>query len=163
MLPQAIKPLNAGHSVSPVMNRFMWQYIMVGANVSGKGAGVARILIVEDEASIVSLISIRLKRLGHNISSADNGIAALDLAREFAPDLILLDVMLPMLNGFQVLQRLKADPATAVIPVLMLTARGHESDIVAGIEGGADDYLIKPFSFPELIARVGSTLARHRQ
>ena len=123
---------------------------------------MAHILIVEDEANIVSLISLRLKRLGHTISSADNGIAALDLARKFTPDLILLDVMLPMLNGFQVLQQLKADPATAIIPVLMLTARGHESDIVAGIEGGADDYLIKPFSFPELIARVGTALARHR-
>jgi DNA-binding response OmpR family regulator len=135
---------------------------MAGAYVSGKGASVARILIVEDEANIVNLISFRLKRLGHSISSADNGIAALDLAREFAPDLILLDVMLPMLNGFQVLQQLKAEPATAGIPILMLTARGHESDIAAGIEGGADDYLIKPFSFPELIARVGTALARHR-
>ena len=124
---------------------------------------MARILVVEDEANIVGLIRLRLERLGHTITSADNGIAALDLAREFAPDLILLDVMLPILNGFQVLQRLKADPTTAVIPVLMLTARGHESDIAAGLEGGADDYLIKPFSFPELIARVGTTLARHRQ
>jgi DNA-binding response OmpR family regulator len=66
-----------------------------------------------------------------------------------------------MLNGFQVLQRLKADPATAPIPVLMLTARSHERDIAAGIEGGADDYIIKPFSFPELIARVSTALARH--
>ncbi len=124
---------------------------------------MAHILIVEDEANIVSLISIRLERLGHSINSADNGIAAIELAHKLKPDLILLDVMLPLLNGFQVLQRLKADPATAGIPILMLTARGHESDIVAGIEGGADDYLIKPFSFPELIARVSTTLARHRQ
>ena len=122
---------------------------------------MARILIVEDEANIVKLISIRLERLGHSINSADNGVAALDIAREITPDLILLDVMIPVLNGFQVLQRLKADPATAPIPVLMLTARGHERDIVAGIEGGADDYIIKPFSFPELIARVSTALARH--
>ena len=122
---------------------------------------MANILIVEDEANIVSLISIRLERLGHSINSADNGVAALDLVHEIKPDLILLDVMLPMLNGFQVLQRLKADPATAPIPVLMLTARGHEHDIVAGIEGGADDYIVKPFSFPELIARVSTALARH--
>jgi DNA-binding response OmpR family regulator len=133
------------------------------AYANGRKTSVARILIVEDEANIVSLISIRLERLGHSISSADNGVAALDQAREIRPDLILLDVMLPMLNGFQVLQRLKADPATAAIPVLMLTARGHERDIVAGLEGGADDYLIKPFSFPELIARVSTALARHRQ
>jgi DNA-binding response OmpR family regulator len=122
---------------------------------------VARILIVEDEANIVKLISIRLERLGHSINSADNGVAALDIAREIPPDLILLDVMIPVLNGFQVLQRLKADPATAPIPVLMLTARGHERDIVTGLEGGADDYIIKPFSFPELIARVSTALARH--
>ena len=122
---------------------------------------MARILIVEDEANIVKLISIRLERLGHSINSADNGVAALDIAREITPDLILLDVMIPVLNGFQVLQRLKADPATAPIPVLMLTARGHERDIVAGLEGGADDYIIKPFSFPELIARVSTALARH--
>ncbi len=122
---------------------------------------MARILIVEDEANIVKLISIRLERLGHSINSADNGVAALDIAREITPDLILLDVMIPVLNGFQVLQRLKTDPATAPIPVLMLTARGHERDIVAGLEGGADDYIIKPFSFPELIARVSTALARH--
>jgi DNA-binding response OmpR family regulator len=123
---------------------------------------VARILIVEDEANIVELISIRLVRLGHRIDSADNGIAALDIARKIKPDLILLDVMIPQLNGFEVLQRLKADPMTASIPVLMLTARGHQHDIVAGLEGGADDYIIKPFSFPELIARVGTALARTR-
>jgi DNA-binding response OmpR family regulator len=128
---------------------------------AGKEAGVARILIVEDEANIIKLISIRLVRLGHRISSADNGATALELARESTPDLILLDVMIPVLNGFQVLEQLKADPATAPIPVLMLTARGHEHDIVAGLEGGADDYIVKPFSFPELISRVSSALARH--
>ena len=122
---------------------------------------MARILIVEDEANIIKLISIRLERLGHSISSADDGVTALDLARTITPDLILLDVMLPILNGFQVLQQLKADPVTAPIPVLMLTARGHERDIVAGLEGGADDYIVKPFSFPELISRVSSALARH--
>jgi DNA-binding response OmpR family regulator len=122
---------------------------------------VARILIVEDEANIVKLISVRLERLGHTISAAANGVAALDTARQISPDLILLDVMIPELNGFQVLQRLKADPATEPIPVLMLTARGHEHDVVAGLEGGAEDYIVKPFSFPELIARVSTVLARH--
>ena len=126
-----------------------------------KGTGVARILIVEDEPNIIKLISIRLERLGHSINEADNGVAALEIVRASMPDLILLDVMIPVLNGFQVLQQLKADPTTASIPVLMLTARGHERDIVAGIEGGADDYIVKPFSFPELISRVSSALARH--
>jgi len=97
-------------------------------NNSGKESGVARILIVEDEANIVKLISIRLARLGHSINSADNGSTALAIARESTPDLILLDVMIPVQNGFQVLQQLKADPVTAPIPVLMLTARGHERD-----------------------------------
>ena len=122
---------------------------------------MARILIVEDEPNIIKLISIRLERLGHSINAADNGVTALEIARESLPDLILLDVMIPALNGLQVLQQLKADPTTAPIPVLMLTARGHEADIVAGLEGGADDYIIKPFSFPELISRVSSALARH--
>jgi DNA-binding response OmpR family regulator len=121
---------------------------------------LARILIVEDEANIVKLISVRLERLGHTISVAASGGAALEAARELAPDLILLDVMIPEINGFEVLQRLKATPATAPIPVLMLTARGHEHDIAAGHEGGAEDYIVKPFSFPELIARVSTALAR---
>ncbi len=123
---------------------------------------MARILIVEDEPNIVKLISIRLERLGHSINAADNGVTALEIARASMPDLILLDVMIPLLNGFQVLQQLKADPTTAPIPVLLLTARGHERDIAAGLECGADDYIVKPFSFPELISRVSSALARHR-
>ena len=122
---------------------------------------MARILIVEDEAYIVKLISMRLERQGHVISSVASGGVALGAARELQPDLILLDVMLPDLNGFQVLQQLKADPTTEPIPVLMLTARGHEHDIAAGLEGGAEDYIIKPFCFPELIARVSTALARH--
>ncbi|HJZ45968.1 MAG TPA: response regulator [Roseiflexaceae bacterium] len=122
---------------------------------------MARILIVEDEINIVRLISFRLERLGHTISAAASGGAGLVAARQLSPDLILLDVMIPELNGFQVLERLKADPATESIPVLMLTARGHEHDIVAGLEGGAEDYIVKPFSFPELIARVSTALARH--
>src|SRR5829696_6925042 len=114
-----------------VTSRFLYGYS--GTYSREKESDVARILIVEDEANIIKLISIRLERLGHSISSADNGVAALKVARESTPDLILLDVMIPVLNGFQVLQQLKADPTTAPIPVLMLTARGHERDIVAGL------------------------------
>jgi DNA-binding response OmpR family regulator len=128
---------------------------------SERKQALARILIVEDEANIVKLISVRLERLGHTISAAATGNSALEAARELVPDLILLDVMIPEINGFQVLQRLKHNPATARIPVLMLTARGHEHDIAAGLEGGAEDYIVKPFSFPELIARVSTALARH--
>ncbi len=120
---------------------------------------LARILIAEDEANIFQLVEFRLQRLGHEIFWAQDGEQALKLAGEHAPDVIMLDVMMPVLDGFQVLKRLKADPATRAIPVIMLTARGQESDIVSGIEGGANGYVVKPFSFPELIARVNAALA----
>ncbi|HEY3230315.1 MAG TPA: response regulator [Roseiflexaceae bacterium] len=121
---------------------------------------MARILIAEDEANIFKLVSFRLKHLGHDVIWAQNGSQALEAAREQSPDLILLDVMMPVYDGFQVLKKLKADANTQPIPVIMLTARGHEKDVVTGIEGGADDYIVKPFSFPELIARVNAALAR---
>jgi DNA-binding response OmpR family regulator len=121
---------------------------------------MARILIAEDEANIFKLVSFRLKHLGHDVIWAQNGSQALEAAREQSPDLILLDVMMPVYDGFQVLKKLKADADTQPIPVIMLTARGHEKDVVTGIEGGADDYIVKPFSFPELIARVNAILAR---
>jgi DNA-binding response OmpR family regulator len=121
---------------------------------------MARILIAEDEANIFKLVSFRLKHLGHEVIWAQNGGQALEAAREQSPDLILLDVMMPVYDGFQVLKKLKADADTQPIPVIMLTARGHEKDVVTGMEGGADDYIVKPFSFPELIARVNAVLAR---
>jgi DNA-binding response OmpR family regulator len=124
---------------------------------------MARILIVEDEANIFKLVSFRLKHLGHEVLWAQNGGEALELARAEIPDLILLDVMIPVYDGFQVLKKLRADTETQAIPVIMLTARGHEKDVVAGIERGADDYVIKPFSFPELVARMNAVLARRSQ
>ena|SRR5215212_8209222 len=104
---------------------------------------MARILIAEDEVSIFKLISFRLKHLGHEVIWAYNGGLALEAAHEQLPDLILLDVMLPIYDGFQVLKKLKAAAETQSIPVIMLTARGSEKDIVTGIEGGADDYIAK--------------------
>jgi DNA-binding response OmpR family regulator len=126
-----------------------------------KGRAVACILIVDDEANIVELISLRLQRFGHQTAWAADGRTALEMARDRHPDLILLDVMLPALNGFEVLDRLKATPDTRHIPVIMLTARGHEQDVTAGLAGGAEDYIVKPLGFPELIARVSATLARY--
>ena len=126
-----------------------------------KDDAVARILVVEDEASIVRVISLRLERLGHDILWADNGLQALETTREQRPDLILLDVMLPLLDGFEVLKQLKDAPDTQHIPVIMLTARGYGQDVATGLGGGAEDYIVKPFSFPELIARVNTALARH--
>jgi len=121
---------------------------------------MARILIAEDEPHIFQLVEFRLQRLGHEIYWARDGEQALELAGAHAPDVIMLDVMMPILDGFQVLKRLKANPETKVMPVIMLTARGQESDIVSGIEGGASGYVVKPFSFPELIARVNAALAQ---
>ncbi|SRR5258705_9658099 len=121
---------------------------------------MARILIVEDEANIFKLVSFRLKHLGHEVLWAQNGGQGLEVARAEMPDLILLDVMIPVYDGFQVLRKLKADTQTQPIPVIMLTARGHEKDVVTGIEGGADDYIVKPLNFPELVARLNAVLAR---
>ncbi len=121
---------------------------------------MARILIAEDEPHIFQLVEFRLQRLGHEIYWARDGEQALELAGAHAPDVIMLDVMMPILDGFQVLKRLKANPETKAMPVIMLTARGQESDIVSGIEGGASGYVVKPFSFPELIACVNAALAQ---
>jgi two-component system phosphate regulon response regulator PhoB len=121
---------------------------------------VALILLAEDEPDIFQLVKFRFQRLGHEIAWAQDGEEALAMARNRLPDLILLDVMLPLLDGHQVLKRLKADPDTTATPVIMLTARGHEADIVAGIEDGASGYVVKPFSFPELVARVNAALAQ---
>ena len=120
---------------------------------------MARILIAEDETNIFELLEFRLTRLGHDVYWAQDGEVALRLAEELSPDVIMLDVMMPILDGFQVLKRLKANQITRATPVIMLTARGQELDIVSGIEGGASGYVVKPFSFPELIARVNAALA----
>lgn len=122
---------------------------------------MAHILLAEDEVNIYTLVSFRLKRLGHEITWTQDGEQALEVIRAHRPDLILLDVMMPGLTGFQVLKQIKADVELRDIPVIMLTARGRENDVADGIESGADDYIVKPFSFPELVARVNAALARH--
>lgn len=124
---------------------------------------MAHILIAEDEANIFKLVDFRLRNLGHHTTWAQDGGAAFDTAVQANPDLILLDVMMPVLDGFTVLKQLKADPRTRDIPVVMLTARGHEKDVVTGLGSGADDYVVKPFNFPELIARVNAALLRHQR
>ncbi len=121
---------------------------------------MARILIAEDDPMIFKLVDFRLKHMGYEIFWAPDGGKVVALAHSCAPDLILLDVMMPVLDGFQVLKKLMADVRTQDTPVIMLTARGQESDIVKGIQGGASDYVVKPFSFPELIARMNVALAR---
>lgn len=118
-----------------------------------------KILVVDDEISLQETLAYNLKKQGYQVETTGNGTDALELAREIKPDLIILDVMLPGLDGFEVCRILRREMTT---PVLMLTARDDEIDRVVGLEVGADDYLAKPFSMRELIARVKAMLRRVR-
>ncbi|HEV8617668.1 MAG TPA: response regulator [Methylomirabilota bacterium] len=126
-------------------------------------APAAEILVVEDEPDIRSLIVHHLTRDGFRCRAAASGAEALASVRAALPDLVVLDLMLPGLDGLEVCRRLRADPASAALPVIMLTAKADEVDRVVGLEIGADDYLVKPFSPKELVARVRAILRRaHR-
>jgi two-component system, OmpR family, phosphate regulon response regulator PhoB len=127
-----------------------------------KGAVTERILVVDDEPDIVALVAYHLARAGYGVSTAATGPEALAKASAESPALIVLDLMLPGMSGFDVIEKLRADPATANIAVLMLTARRDEPDRVRGLVLGADDYLTKPFSPQELTLRVGAILRRLR-
>lgn len=121
-----------------------------------------KILIVEDEAPIVTLLRYNLEREGFEVLEAGDGEEAMLLAMEKTPDLILLDWMLPLLSGVEVCRRLRRTPETKGVPVIMLTARGDEGDRIRGLNAGADDYITKPFSPSELIARIRAVLRRTR-
>jgi two-component system phosphate regulon response regulator PhoB len=121
-----------------------------------------RILVVDDEPDITALVAYHLARSGYRVSTAATGLEALQAAREEQPALVVLDLMLPELSGFQVLERIRADKSLADTPVLMLTARREEPDRVKGLSLGADDYLVKPFSPQELVLRVRNILRRTR-
>lgn len=118
------------------------------------------ILVVDDEEDIRELISLNLKREGYEVRPVETGEEALAEARRGVASLIILDLMLPGIDGLEVCRKLKADPRTQPIPVVMLTAKGEESDIVTGLELGADDYVTKPFSGKVLVARVRRILRR---
>jgi two-component system phosphate regulon response regulator PhoB len=118
------------------------------------------ILVVDDERDIGSLVEYNLQKEGFATTYAASGEAALATARTRLPDLIVLDLMLPGVDGLEVCRRLKADPATSGAPIIMLTAKGSEADIVAGLELGASDYVTKPFSPRVLVARVKAVLRR---
>ena len=122
----------------------------------------ARILIVEDEAPIRTLISFACAGAGFEIECTDSAVTAQRIVEENRPDLVLLDYMLPELSGVEWLEKLQADPKTKDLPVIMLTARGSESDRVKGLNAGADDYVVKPFMPRELIARIQAVLRRYR-
>lgn len=119
-----------------------------------------RILVVEDEQDILRLVAYNLKKHGYAVDEAMNGDEALRLIRENPYRLIVLDLMLPGLTGMELCRILKQDPATAAIPIIMLTARSEETDRVSGLDAGADDYITKPFSIKELLARVRTVLRR---
>ncbi len=125
--------------------------------------GKAKILVVEDDEDIQELIRYNLDKEGYQVISANSGEIGLDKARAEKPDLIVLDLMLPGIDGLEVCKLLKSDSATAVIPVVMVTAKGEESDIVTGLELGADDYVTKPFSPKVLIARIRACFRRNTQ
>ncbi len=121
------------------------------------------VLIIEDEADIRDLLVFNLEREGFEAIQAEDGLMGLELARARHPDIILLDVMLPKKDGFQVCRDLERDASTAHIPIIMLTARGEEVDRIVGLELGADDYVVKPFSVRELILRIRAILRRQEQ
>jgi two-component system phosphate regulon response regulator PhoB len=121
------------------------------------------ILIVDDEEDIRELVELNLRREGYQTLTCDTGERALELVDSKRPDLVVLDLMLPGVDGLEVCKRLKADPDTRQVPVVMLTAKGEEADIVAGLELGADDYVTKPFSGKVLVARVRRVLRRQME
>lgn len=112
------------------------------------------ILVCDDDPLLVDLLEFRLASRGFDVLVARDGAAAMEAAKRDAPDAIVLDAMMPILDGYEVLRRLRADAATANIPVIMLTARKGESDIMSGLELGANDYMVKPFIPDELVMRL---------
>lgn len=121
---------------------------------------MARILVIDDDPAISELVAVNLEMAGYDVSQAEDGIKGQALALQLQPDLIMLDLMLPRVDGFTICQRLRRDERTAEIPVLMLTALSQTQDKVEGFNAGADDYLTKPFEVEEMLARVRALLRR---
>ena len=128
--------------------------------VASEGCLAQRVLIVDDEPDIVVAVEFALQREGFRTITAVNGMQALHLAQAERPDIVLLDLMLPDIPGTEVYRRMRAQASTSTIPVVMVTARGDEVDRVVGLELGADDYVVKPFSTRELVLRVRAVLRR---
>ncbi len=139
--------------------------VHAGVAVDRTGSGVGRagtVLVVEDEADVAEMLRYNLGKAGYDVRVATNGTDALRQARDMRPDVILLDIMVPQLNGWEICRRLKQDRDTHAIPVVMVTGRVEEGDKVLGFEMGADDYVTKPFSPRELVARVRAVARRSR-
>jgi two-component system phosphate regulon response regulator PhoB len=118
------------------------------------------ILVVDDEEDVLELVKYNLEKNGYRVTTASSGEEAISKARSIVPNLVLLDLMLPGIDGLEVCKQLKNNPKTEQVPVIMLTAKGEESDVVVGLEVGADDYITKPFSPKVLIARIRRILHR---
>jgi phosphate regulon transcriptional regulator PhoB len=123
-------------------------------------AKVKRLLIIEDDKDIVELVRYNMEKEGYQVAASGDGLSALAQVKKAAPDLVILDLMLPKLSGLEVCREIRRDQALNRLPILMLTARGDEADRVVGLEMGADDYVTKPFSPRELVARVKALLRR---
>ncbi len=118
------------------------------------------VLIADDDADIRELVAFKLGQAGYTVLAVGDGVAALEAARTASPDLVILDLMMPGLSGLDVCAELRRSPATASLPVIMLTAKAQEQDVTTGFATGADDYVVKPFSPRELVSRVQAVLAR---
>ena len=126
----------------------------------GRPKGAVRVLVADDDPDICELVLFKLRQSGYAAHSCGDGPSALSEARADRPDLLVLDLNMPGMSGLDVCRALRADPATAAIPVIMLTARSSEADVGAGFAAGADDYVPKPFSPRELVSRVEAVLSR---
>ena len=118
------------------------------------------VLAADDDEDILALVTFRLERSGYTVLQARDGAEALELARAEKPDLAVLDVMMPKMDGFELTRRLRADEATSRMPIILLTARAQDTDVQEGFDAGADDYIRKPFSPQELRSRVQAILGR---
>jgi len=122
--------------------------------------GKAEILVVEDNRDTLNLLAYNLKNAGYEVATSMDGADALDKVKSLVPDMVVLDIMLPGMDGFEICREMKKDPRTSHVPVIMLTARGEEVDRIVGLELGADDYVVKPFSPRELLLRIQAVLRR---
>jgi DNA-binding response OmpR family regulator len=124
---------------------------------------VTRVLVADDDHDIRELVQLKLTSAGFEVATAPDGRAALDLALADPPDLLVLDLMMPGLTGLEVCAALRGTPATARLPIILLTAKAQEADITRGLATGADDYVVKPFSPRELLSRVQAALSRQQR
>jgi DNA-binding response OmpR family regulator len=149
-------------TASADLNQTIWRRRSAAETAGSGRAGSGRVVVVEDEPDVAELMRYHLAREGYEVVLAPNGADALRLIQGARPDIVLLDIMIPQLNGWEVCRRLKQDPETRGIPIIMVTGRVEEGDKVLGFELGADDYVTKPFSPRELLARIRAVGRRGR-